>query len=84
MTSLWKYVLNQTSVEALLTARVGQRNRLIHFLLALTNDPYKEGDFSAQDEVGRTVQIKVVGAYMVTYWSDHPVREVRVVNIERI
>ena len=35
MTPDWKYVLNQTSVEVLLTARQSHRNRLMRFLQML-------------------------------------------------
>jgi hypothetical protein len=80
----WKYVLNQTSVEVLLSARAAERSRLMQFLHSLAEDPGKHGDFNAQDDVGRTVQIKALGLFMITYWADHAVREVRVIRIERV
>jgi hypothetical protein len=28
------------------------------------------------------VQIKIIGDYALTYWADHPVKEVKVTKIE--
>ena len=72
------------SIELLRLEKPSRRDRdlILNFLEALTRDPYTKGDYEERDEVGRTVQIRVVGHYALTYWADHAVREVKVMKIE--
>ena len=70
--------------EALLTAprSGGQRQRIMDFVQSLATDPNCVGDFSERDDVGRTVQVKIIGRYAVTFWADHAVSEVKVTHIQ--
>jgi hypothetical protein len=52
------------------------------FIRGLADDPNAQGDFSERDEAGRTVQVKLVDRYAVTFWADHPVCEVKVTHIK--
>jgi len=72
------------SIELLRLEKPSRRDRdlILNFLEALTRDPYAKGDYEERDEVGRTVQIRVVGHYALTSWADHAVREVKVMKIE--
>jgi mRNA-degrading endonuclease RelE of RelBE toxin-antitoxin system len=60
-----------------------ERDRIISFLEGLKSDPDCAGDYAERDESGRLVQIKILGDYAVTYWADHPVKEVKVTKIEK-
>ena len=60
-----------------------QRDQILHFLQILANNPTKPGDYEEHDAVGRPIQIKIVGDYALTYWADHAVREVKVIQIEK-
>jgi len=51
---------------------------------ALASDPLKRGDFETRDATGRAVQLKVAGPFLISYWPDAFVRELRVINIEWI
>jgi hypothetical protein len=59
------------------------REKILIFLESLAHDPSKPGDFEERDEVGRPVQIKLVGSYALTFWADHAVKEIKVVNVEK-
>lgn len=59
-----------------------QRERLMTFVRSLAANPNTIGDFSEKDGVGRTVQVKIVGRYAVTFWSDHAVSEVKITHIK--
>ena len=59
------------------------RDSIIAFADSLKTDPTKIGDYSEPDENGRTVQIKVIGNYALTYWADHAVREVKITKVEK-
>jgi hypothetical protein len=59
------------------------RDQLLSFLEALEKNPFQLGDFEEPDDVGRSIQIKIIGAYAVSFWADHAVKEVKVVKIEK-
>jgi hypothetical protein len=44
--------------------------------------PATRGDYAEWDDDGRELQVVVLGAVVVTYWTDDAAREVRVVRIE--
>ena len=84
MNSNWQFVLNQTSVEFLLACRGREREKLLRALRQIADDPLQRGDYNARDEVGRSVQIKLAEKFFITFWADVLVKELRVINIERV
>ncbi len=45
-------------------------------------EPFREGDFRQRDPAGRINEVVLLGGWLVTYWTDHAVREIRVVALE--
>ncbi|HEY1172220.1 MAG TPA: hypothetical protein VGH19_12675 [Verrucomicrobiae bacterium] len=84
MTSRWQFVLNESSVDFLLACRAPDRRRLLRVLDQLADDPYHAGDFESVDNVGRTIQIKRSGYYLISYWADTGPKELRIINIEKV
>lgn len=72
------------SEQALASApRTGPaREQVMKFIRALADDPNFTGDFQERDGAGRTVQVKIIGRYAVTFWADHAVSEVKVTHIK--
>ena len=63
--------------------RSGDQQRLVmRFVRSLADNPFVNGDFSEKDDVGRPVQVKVVGRYAIAYWADHTVCEVKITHIK--
>jgi hypothetical protein len=60
-----------------------QRRLILGFLNHLANDPFQTGDYNGKDEVGRSLQIKIIGSHALTYWADHAAQEVKVIKIEK-
>ena len=58
-----------------------QREHLIDFIRSLAQQPNTHGDFSEKDEVNRTVQVKIIDRYAVTFWADHAVMEIKITHI---
>ncbi len=79
--SRYKVYINQ---EVLFSApRSGsQRQQVMAFISSLGNDPYCLGDFSETDKTGRTVQVKIVGRFAITFWPDHAVSEIKITHIK--
>ena len=51
---------------------------------ALKVDPFCVGDFQENDTQDRINEVTLVGDWLITYWSDHAAREIRVIKIESI
>ncbi len=58
-----------------------QGQRILKFIRSLAENPFVEGDFSEKDQSLRPLQIKIIGNYAVTYWVDHPVKSVMIVDV---
>ena len=84
MKSEGQFVLNQSSVEFLISRKGAQREALLKALRKLAANPNQLGDFTAKDDTGRDISIKRFGRFMITYWNDSYVRELRVLRIEPI
>lgn len=48
----------------------------------LKGSPFRKGDLQEQDTHGRDNEIMIAGDWLVTFWVDHAVREIRVVRLE--
>jgi hypothetical protein len=70
--------------QCLTTApRLGtQREAVMKFIRSLADNPGTTGDFVEKDQVGRTIQVKVIGRHAVTFWADHAVSEIKVTHIK--
>ena len=66
---------------AVVPKRGAQQRKILRFIQSLAENPVAEGDFTDKDETFRTRQIKIVGDYAITYWTDHPAKTVMVVDI---
>ena len=79
----YKIFLRLEAAEALRAIRGSQRQRVAAFIDSLTDDPFQKGDYTERDESDREIEIKVIGQYAITFWPDHPVKELKVVDIRR-
>jgi hypothetical protein len=59
------------------------RDLILNFLDFLARNPSADGDYHELDAIGRTVQIKVLGDCALTFWTDHAVKEIKVVKVEK-
>jgi hypothetical protein len=68
---------------AVLAATQGQnRRRLLARLEALKSRPFQPGDFQQRDTTGRLNEVLLLDEWLVTYWIDHAVCEIHLVQLE--
>lgn len=79
----YRIFVRMEAAEILRSIRGGQRSSVVEFIDFLSGDPNKGGDYSERDETGRQLEIKVIGSFAITYWADHAVAEVKVVDVRR-
>ncbi len=65
-------------------APVRAQRQILSELELLKADPFRLGDCEEPDTTGRLNQVLLIDEILLTFWSDHAVREVRVVRIERV
>ncbi len=61
-----------------------EQRRLAAMLDSLKIAPFRAGDLQERDTQGRRHEVLVAGDWVITYWLDHAVRELRIVGLEPI
>jgi hypothetical protein len=79
----WQFILNETSVHFLLALNARHRAHLILALEKLAAESLQKGDFEIKDDTQRPIQIKISGTFLISFWPDPLVKELRIINIER-
>ena len=64
------------------TQGIGRR-QLLAVLDRIAADPFRKGDLQQRDTTGRVHEVALFDDWLVTYWPDHAVKEIRVVALER-
>jgi len=62
---------------------VAKRRMIISQIERLANNPYTVGDFEVTDWSGRKNQVQVLHGFSITYWADHAVKELRILDVTR-
>jgi hypothetical protein len=57
--------------------------QMMQWLERLRNAPFSSGHVTMKDPDGRDIQVVIVSGLRVFFWSDHAVKTVEVVKIER-
>jgi hypothetical protein len=83
MPARYRYVLDGTVAEEVLTAPARQREQFIKVFRHLADDPFQRGESFFRDSSGREIQKKLFGQWLISFWPDHAVQEMRVVGIQR-
>jgi hypothetical protein len=60
-----------------------ERRELLGACEALAQKPNEHGAEKVIDEVGRTNEVIYTAHFRVTYWTDHAVKEVRILDVRR-
>lgn len=80
----YRIVLDADAVAAFGDQTARDRARLRDLFLQLASAPHQRGESTAKDHLGRTLQIKAFGRWHLTFWTDDPVHELRIVGVDRI
>jgi hypothetical protein len=77
-------VLDEMAAMKLVAVSRPQQRRLVVILDGLKTAPFRLGDFQQRDAAGRLHEVALIDDWLVTYWSDHAAREVRIVGLEQV
>ena len=79
----YDYSLDREAVVELLKCLPRERRLLVDAFATLARHPTTRGDYSFVSADGRENQVVDLGAFVVTYWTDHAARNVRILVLER-
>jgi hypothetical protein len=80
--SAYGYALGEEAVHAFASLPFRQRAKLLRVLDALTRRPNQPGDYQETGASGRIFEVTLADDLLLTWWTDHAVKEVRIVRIE--
>lgn len=79
-----KFVVDDAVVEFFAARTKRQREDLLRVFAGLAASPYAKGEWQQRTNSGRELQVKRFGRWLVRYWLDEPVLEVRIVDVENV
>ncbi len=79
----YEVILHPQAWHVLAATQGTGRRRLLGVLGQVADDPFRAGDLQQPDPAGRVHEVILLGEWLVTYWPDHAVREIRIVALER-
>jgi hypothetical protein len=80
----YEIVLTEAAAMMFATARRGEQRKLAVVLDHIKAAPFRAGDLQERDSQGRVNEVTVADDWLVTWWRDDAVRELRVVRLERV
>ena len=84
MTADPKLVLDEDVMRFVLSLTGARRRALLNQLDLMRSHHHKAPDFRQQDQSGRWLSVKVLRPFLITYWLDGPVDELRIVDVELV
>lgn len=75
-------IFAEAAAEFLLQLPKRRQRQVIVLVRQLTAHPHVRSDYALPDESGRMIEHLMIEDYVLAYWVDHAVREVRIVDID--
>jgi hypothetical protein len=69
-------------VEYLRTCRKPEQKLITRSLSDLGGNPYRKGDYVEQDDIGRPIQVIIIGRHALYFWADHAVKELKILDLK--
>lgn len=77
-------VLDEDAMRFVLAAPSARRRRIMAQLEFLRNHSSEPADFREKDHSGRWLSVRALSPFLITYWLDGAVDELRIVDIQQV
>jgi hypothetical protein len=84
MNSQYVFAADDSVVEFFSQCSKREREDLLRLFRSLADSPHQRGDWIQKGRSGREFQVKRLGRWLVTFWPDDPVLELRVVDVKKV
>jgi hypothetical protein len=78
----YRVFLDKEIVAQLRTSKLSERQLITRVFDQLADEPHCVGDYTDADDIGREIQVIVLGRHALYFWSDHAVKEVKVIGMK--
>ena len=78
------FAVDQSVMEFFSRCTQREREDLLGVFRSLANSPHQRGEWIQKTTSGREFQVKRFKRWLITFWPDDPVLELRIVDIKRI
>jgi hypothetical protein len=78
------YVADNSVMEFFTERNKRERDQLLKIFRALAESPHQKGEWRQKTKSGRELQVKRFGKWLVNFWLDELVLEVRIVDVKKI
>ncbi len=78
----YRVFLAKEIVAQLRGCKRSERHLITNVFDQLADNPYRRGDYTDKDDIGRDIQVIVVGRHALYFWSDHAAKEVKVIGMK--
>ena len=79
----YDFAINQSGLLEFQGLSSAEQRVLLGIFTRLAGNPALKGDYSYRDENGRDNEVLDLDGFVVTYWTDHAAKEVRILGVER-
>jgi hypothetical protein len=84
MASGYSYVLSEPVSEFAFRLSASEQKRLTLACRLLASSPDQVGLYPTRDETNRVLQNILIDNWAITFWTDHAVKEVRIVEVVQV
>ncbi|MBK8095335.1 MAG: hypothetical protein IPK32_26030 [Verrucomicrobiaceae bacterium] len=84
MAAKLQIVLDEDAMRFVLAAPATRRRRIMAQLEFLRNHSSDPADFREKDLSGRWLSVRALSPFLITYWLDGAVDELRIVDIQHV
>ena len=82
---MYRAVYSEEALRQILALRPASLRLLILSRIEnLAQNPFTPGAYEVLDEHHRQNQVLVLSGFAITFWADHPVKDVRIVDVARL
>ena len=78
----YSFLVAGEALQFLLALRASERRLLDCAFQFLVDHPHFSSGYQERDGDGRLTEILLRGRFAITFWTDHAVKEVRIVRVE--
>lgn len=84
MTARHVFVVDDEVMAVFTECSKREREDLLKIFKALAESPYQMGEWQQKTKSGGELQVKRFGKWLVSFWLDDPVLEIRIVDVKKV
>ncbi|HKK19448.1 MAG TPA: hypothetical protein VJ952_12295 [Opitutales bacterium] len=84
MASAYSLVYSEQAADFLIALERSRLISLLYDLRVLAKSPFMRSDYVLNDSQGRSIDHLLIGDFVVAFWADHALSELRIVEISDV